>query len=264
MNPDIPAATQQAYQIPEWLAIAQPVVTALGVLVALTVALWNVSKNREERKDRGKQLTALERAEQDRIAAQARKVVPTLVRAPVFGPDMWSVKVSNHSNAVVTELKVTVVGIDADGNKVEDGCEQANGKLGTAEMFRRVVEDALAGSIDAAAGRRGFSQMAGMSGMQGGLSGLMPGGQSLGTMAAPRIAPQISEALKEALTGQMTTVWPTTLTPAQEAIMAFSATEGVAALAVHITFTDEAGYQWYRADNAAPRRLDADNGLTEQ
>ena len=170
---------------------------------------------------------------------------------------MWTVKVSNHSNAVVTELEVTVFGCDAEGNKVEDGCEQANGKLGTAEMFRRVVQDALAGSIDAAAGARGFGGGM-MPGMQGGLSGLM-GGQSLGAMAAPRIAPQISDALKEALTGQMTTVWPTTLTPAQEAVMAFAAAEGVDTLVVYITFTDEAGYQWFRADNAGPRRLDAED-----
>ena len=67
MDPEIHEAAEQAYQIPEWLVIAQPIATTLGVLIALAVALWNVAKNREERKDRGKQLAALERAEEDRV-----------------------------------------------------------------------------------------------------------------------------------------------------------------------------------------------------
>ncbi|MGW9267273.1 hypothetical protein [Gordonia terrae] len=255
MDPEIPTtATQQAYQIPEWLAIAQPIATTLGVLIALAVALWNVAKNREERKDRGKQLAALERAENDRVAAQARKVVPTLVRASIFGPDMWSVKVSNHSNAVITELEVTVMGLDADGDMVEDGCEQANGKIGTTEAFRRVITDAMTGSIDAALSRA--NPLAGMMGM-GGIPGM--GTAGAGAMAGRQMSPQISQAVQEALNGQFASEWPTTLTPAQEAVMAFSAAEGVETLSVSITFTDEAGYRWTRSDNSAPRRLNAED-----
>ncbi|WP_280385767.1 hypothetical protein [Nocardia wallacei] len=230
------------------------------MLIALGVALWQVSKAKQDRKlqetqmteDRQRydtQMAALQRAEDDRIAAQARKVVPTLVRAEVFGPDMWSVKVANHSNAVVTELDVSVVAVDAEGQLIANGCQQANGKLGTSEAFRRVIADAISGAVDASMQRvavplHGIGNFAGV-----GLGGL-------GALAGQQMAPQVSQALQEQLTGQMTTEWPTTLTPEQFAVMAYSAVDEAVTLRVTITFTDEAGYRWARRDNSAPERID--------
>ncbi|GAB2505620.1 hypothetical protein CATRI_04300 [Corynebacterium atrinae] len=236
-------------QIPFWLEVTQPIATTTGVLVALAVALWNVSQNRAERKDRSLQLAALDRAEQDRISAQARKVVPTLVRATVFGPDMWSIKVSNHSNAVVTELHVDVEGDDESGNPIENSCTPANGKIGTSEVFRRVIGEALSGSINAAVSRAqapygGWSGLSGMSTSR------------IGALASQQLAPQISQALQEALNGQLATHWPTALTPEQQAVMAYSASDNAKSIKVRITFTDEAGYRWTRTDKSGPRRIE--------
>lgn len=247
---DYLAATSAApTQIPFWLEVTQPIATTTGVLIALAVALWNVSQNRAERKDRSVQLAALDRAEQDRIAAQARKVVPTLVRATIFGPDMWSIKVSNHSNAVVTELHVDVEGVDGNGNPIENSCTPANGKIGTSEVFRRVIGEALSGSIDAAVSRA--------QGQYGGLMGLagMPT-SGIGAQASRQLAPQVSQALQEALNGQLATHWPTTLTPEQQAVMAYSASDTAESIEVRITFTDEAGYRWTRTDRSGPERIE--------
>lgn len=243
------APSETPAQIPFWLEVTQPIATTTGVLIALAVALWNVSQNRAERKDRSVQLAALDRAEQDRIAAQARKVVPTLVRATIFGPDMWSIKVSNHSNAVVTELHVDVQGVDENGNPIENSCTPANGKIGTSEVFRRVIGEALSGTIDAA-----VSRAQGPYGSLTGLTGTPTAG--IGAQASRQLAPQISQALQEALNGQLATHWPTTLTPEQQAVMAYSASDAAKSLEVRITFTDEAGYRWIRTDKGGPRRIE--------
>ncbi len=76
--------------IPAWLQITTSISTTVGVLIALYVAVWREPrKARRERDDRDAQATedrdryndqmaALQRAEDDRIAAQARKIVPEI------------------------------------------------------------------------------------------------------------------------------------------------------------------------------------------
>lgn len=240
-------------QISFWLEVTQSIATAAGVLIALAVALWNVSQNRAERKDRSIQLAALDRAEQDRIAAQARKVVPTLVHATIFGPDMWSIKVSNHSNAVVTELHVDVQGVDENGNPIENSCTPANRKIGTSEVFRHIIEEALSGVIDAV-----ISQAQSPYSGSIGHTGMPTAG--IGAQASRQLAPQIAQTLQDELNGQLATHWPATLTPEQQAVMAYSTSGTAKSIEVRITFTDEAGYRWTRTDKSGPRRIE--KGLT--
>src|SRR5262245_23408764 len=90
--------------VPAWLQIAGAYGTAFGAifpsfgaLAALWAAVyWERKKAREDRQERADQpdedprryadqRDALQRAENDRIAAQARKVVPTIFPAYIFG-----------------------------------------------------------------------------------------------------------------------------------------------------------------------------------
>jgi len=69
-----------ANQAPVWLQEVQAIAgiaTTIGVLIALYIAAI-----REPRKDAADRTR---RAEQARIAAQARKVLPSCVRTPMFG-----------------------------------------------------------------------------------------------------------------------------------------------------------------------------------
>jgi hypothetical protein len=74
-------------------------------------------------------MDALRRAAKKRVAAQARKVVPSCVRAPMFGDSWWTVRIDNTSNAATTILAVDVTALDANGIQVLDGCRQANNTM---------------------------------------------------------------------------------------------------------------------------------------
>ena len=73
-----------ANQTPVWLQEVQAVAgiaTTMGVLIALYIAaIREPRKDAEERRHHAAQIDALRRAEQARIAAQARKVLPSCVR----------------------------------------------------------------------------------------------------------------------------------------------------------------------------------------
>jgi hypothetical protein len=104
--------------------------TTIGVLIALYVAvIREPRKAEEERKRHEAQMEALNRAEMDRVVAQARKVVPSCLRTPMFGSNWWTVKIENVSNAVTTILNVDVEAVDANGNVVPNGCQRANNTM---------------------------------------------------------------------------------------------------------------------------------------
>jgi hypothetical protein len=98
-------------------------------------------------------MAALQRAENDRVAAQARKIVPTIFPADLFGENMWTVKISNTSNGVVTNLGVSVTAVDADDNEIPGGCLQANNRMRTGDAFSRLISEALGGAFTAQSAR---------------------------------------------------------------------------------------------------------------
>ena len=109
---------------------AASVATTIGVLIALYVALIREPrKAAEERKRHQAEIDALNRAEAERVAAQARKIVPSCVRTPMFGNAWWTVKIENISNAVATILAVDVAAVDTNGNVVSHGCRQSNNTM---------------------------------------------------------------------------------------------------------------------------------------
>jgi hypothetical protein len=90
------------------------VATTLGVLIALYVAVVREPRKVAEQRRRHKaQTDALRRAAGKRVAAQARKVVPSCIRAPMFGDSWWTVRIDNTSNAVAYTTTKPVINGDA-------------------------------------------------------------------------------------------------------------------------------------------------------
>ncbi|TWS20212.1 hypothetical protein FK529_08845 [Tsukamurella asaccharolytica] len=265
-DPTTVPVPQQAPQVPVELLITQSVATTIGVLIALAVAVLTYVKMRQDRKrdderareDRDRyetQLATLQRAERDRIEAQARRIVPTVFPAEMFGPNVWTVRVVNSSSAPITELGVQVVAFDADGKEVENGLTKSSA-VGLDQAIERMVRPIIRSAMNAG---MGSIQMSGP-----GLSG--PIAAAMGAradQAANAAAPQMSARVREAVTGSMVSVWPRTLIPEQPAIMTFEAAAGVVDLGVLIQFTDEAGYRWMRTDETMPQQIHDDTPPAE-
>lgn len=221
-------ATYAVNQPPEWLQVTQAtaaVATTIGVLIALYIAVVREPrKAAEERRHHVAQMDALHRAERERVAAQARKVVPSCVRTPMFGDSWWTVKVDNASNAVTTNLAVDVSALDTNGFEVPHGCRKANNTLPVDQAFDRSVRAALS-----EASRGGLEH---------------------------QLVPALEQAVRDAMVGHFANEWPRTLPPNQYAVMAYTTTDPSYKLRITIDYEDEAGYQWQRTDTSQPRRAD--------
>lgn len=266
-------------QIPAWLQITTSISTTVGVLMALYVAVAREPrKARRERDDREKQSTedrnryndqmaVMQRAEDDRVKAQARKTVPSVNRADMFGENLWMARVNNLSNGAVSLLDVRVVALDANGNEVPDGCRQANNEVEIGQGIERITTQALRGAVSGAMQSdpmQALNQMAGM--MAGGGVG-MPGvrrvepnltnmnRQQVDRFRDQRVGADFSDRLREAMIGELATEWTKTLTPSQKTVTAFKATSAEYRLQMVIEFEDEAGYRWKRSDSTQPRQI---------
>ena len=230
---------------PVWFVAIQAaasVATTIGVLIALYVAVVREPrKAAEERTRHEAQMDALNRAEVDRIAAQARKVVPSCVRTPMFGDTWWTAKIENLSNAVATIINVDVSAVDANGNAVPHGCHQANNSMQMDQAFERSIRAALSGSLEAGLQRSGYGSM-------------IPTGTA--SQVANQMAPTAKRAMQEAMVGHFSVEWQTTLGPNQSALMAYETVNPELKLRITIEYEDEAGYQWRRTDSGQPVRLD--------
>jgi hypothetical protein len=231
---------------PTWLLAVQAaaaISTTIGVLIALYVAMIREPKKAvEERKRHQAEMDALNRAEAERVAAQARKVVPSCLRTPMFGNTWWTVKIENVSNAVATILAVDVAAVDANGNVVANGCREANNTMPVDQAFDKSIRAALSGSLQG-----GFQRT--------GLAGTIPPGAA--NQMANHVAPAVKQAMREAMVGHFVTDWQKTLAPNQNALMAYSTTDPNYKLRITIDYEDEAGYQWQRTDSSQPKRADS-------
>ena len=222
-------ASNAGDQLALWLQGTQAiaaVATTIGVLIALYVAvIREPRKAAAEHRIHEARVDALRRAVRKRVAAQARKVVPSCLRAPMFGDLWWTVRIDNTSNAVTTILAVDVVAIDADGIPVPDGCRPANNTMPVDQAFDRSIRAALS---------------------EGG---------SEKSQLNPRLSPAVKQALRNALVGHLATEWQRTLPPNHHTVLAYTTTKPEYMLRVTIDYEDEAGYQWRRTDITPPRRL---------
>lgn len=231
---------------PTWFVAVQAaaaVATTVGVLIALYVAvIREPRKAAEERERHQAEMNALNRAEAERIAAQARKVVPSCLRTPMFGNAWWTVKIENVSNAVATILAVDVVAVDANGNVVPNGCQQSNNTMPTDQAFDRAIRGALSGSLQGGFQQSGYGALLQQYGAANQL--------------ANHLAPTVKQAMQEAMIGHFVTEWQRTLGPNQSALMAYTTADPNFRLRITIDYEDEAGYQWRRTDSSQPIRID--------
>ena len=186
-------------------------------------------------------MAALERAELERVGAQARKVVPSCVSTPMFGDNWWTVKVDNASASVTKILSVDVRAVDPGGNEVPQGCQQANNTMPVDQAFERSIRAALAGSFEGGFQRSGYGSM-------------IPPGTA--QHISDRIAPTVKHAMQEAMVGQFVKEWRTILPPNEHAVMAYTTTDPSYRLRITIDYEDEAGFTWQRTDVSQPRRTD--------
>jgi len=232
-------------QLPLWLQETQAisaVATTLGVLIALYVAVVREPRKAgEERQRHQAQIDALRRVHWKRVAAQARKVVPSCARTPMFGDLWWTVRIDNTSNAVTTILAVEVEAIDANGIEVPDGCRQANNTMPVGQAFDRSVQAAQPGSLAGGFQQSTFDEMTFAGAWQ---------------RQSGRLPPALKQALRDALVGHFAVEWQRTLPPNQHTVMAYTTTKSDYSLRVTIEYEDHAGYQWRRTDSCQPKRVD--------
>ncbi|MBV8177262.1 MAG: hypothetical protein JO045_00355 [Mycobacterium sp.] len=214
-------------QITPWLNETQAtaaVATTLSVFIALYVTVVRDPRRAaEEARRREARMDTLRRAVRERIAAQARKVVPSCVRTAMFGDLWWTVRIDNAGRAVMTLLNVDVEAVDANGIAIPNGCQQANNTMRVDQAFDRSIL-ALSGSLE---GR--FQQ-----------------------------STAVKQALRDAVVGHFATEWKPTLSPNQHTVMAYTTTKPDYTLRVTIDYEDEAGYQWRRTDTSQPERIGRD------
>ena len=217
-----------ANQTPVWLQEVQAIAgiaTTIGVLIALYIAaIREPRKEAAERRHHAAQIDALRRAEQARIAAQARKVLPSCIRTPMFGETSWIVKIDNAIDAVTTILGVDVAALDTNGFEVPDGCSRAAGIVPADRVFNLSIRAAL---DDMSRGR--FED---------------------------ELVPAFKHAVRDAMVGHFVNEWPRTVPPNEHAVMAYTTTDPNYKLRITIDYEDEAGYQWRRTDTSQPRRTD--------
>jgi phenylpyruvate tautomerase PptA (4-oxalocrotonate tautomerase family) len=262
--------------VPEWLQIAAAAgttfgvfFTALGVLIALYVAVWREprkaraeraardTQSAEERKRHDAQIAALLSAENDRLAAQARKVVPAVKRAEaIYGPNVWIVTVENKSTDIVADLTVRVTAQDAEGKPIANGCKSA-GKVEISPLTDQILSEAIHRAIDIDSGG---SLAMGMGKLRGVRPELFdPAGSQRRKEAEDRIKrkldPNIAEKLQEAVDLGLTTEWPRRLIPEQTERIAYIAGDPKYELRVAIQYEDSAGYIWQRTDVSKPKRV---------
>lgn len=243
---------------------------ALGVVVA-GVALWvQWIRAREERRDSAvqsnlererfeRQIGALQQADNDRLAAQARRVVPSLVRASTVIPNLWHVRIDNLSTDVISALEVDVSAVDQQNEEVQDACMQADRvSVGDAMAgFVIPIMDQVLGTI---AGRfRVFADQV--------AAGVVQLGEdpsqvqehlaqiTAGLDMDENAKAVMKEQVKHVIAVNITEEWPTVLSPGQFATMAFILDNADLVPRLYMRFEDSTGYTWERTDVTKPTRV---------
>jgi hypothetical protein len=214
-----------------WLQEIQAIgamATTIGVLTALYIAvIRDPRKASQEHRHHLERMDALHRVHMDRIEAQARKVVPSRGRIPIFGDLWWTVRVDNASNTMISIVAVDVKALDANGFEVSGGCRPASRNVPFDEAFDRAARAVQRESL-----RDGAHQ---------------PGSD---------LVPALKQAIRDTLAGHLVTRWPRMLSPNQYAVMTYTTTDPSYELRITLDYEDEDGYRWRRTDSGQPTRAD--------
>jgi hypothetical protein len=255
------AAMPPASPVPDWLQVAvayASVFGSIGVLVAVAAFWIQWFRGREERKERKLELSALQRAEDDRIAAQARRIVPEIASSALFGEGIWIAHIANASSGAVNQLKVVVEAFDADGNAVAEGIRKAEAaEVDISGGLEKMISDALSGGLSGALGSSPVTDLIQRQQRFGG----MLGGQGPSfkdqykNLIAQQVGPEVSRRMRQAMIGQLQKNWPPSLGPGGETSVAYRATRPGLHMSIGVGFEDEAGYLWFRVNTDQPKRV---------
>jgi hypothetical protein len=215
-------------QSSQWLQFFQAtaaIATTVGVLIALyLVVIRDPRQASEEHEHHVAKIEALQRAQWERAAAQARKVVASCAKTPIFGDSSWTVRIDNGSNALATLLAVEVIALDPDGVEIPHGCKSANGTMAVDQALDRSVQAVLSGPLRSGSERP--------------------------------LPATVKQAIRDALVGHIVDGWPRTIPPNGHAVLAHRTSDPSYKVSVTIDYEDEAGYQWRRTDTRPPTRLE--------
>lgn len=264
MNPD---------PVPDYLQLAVAWATvfgALGVIIA-GIALWvQWLRGRRDRRDARaqaivererfeKQIEALQQSENDRLAAQARRIVPSFLQASAVIPNLWHVRIDNASTEVISSLYVDVYAVDHEDNKVPDACVPADRiSLGQAmaefldrtmkptfdmvnERWRDFVEQVKSGVIELGEDPAQFEAYLDQ----------ITAGMDINEQTAAAMKEQVKHEIAVNLSDQ----WPMIMSPGQFAARPFILARADLLPRVYLRFDEPFGYTWERTDITKPRRV---------
>lgn len=262
--------------VPDWLQIAEAVGQAVGtlaVLIALAALWWQFRKDRgdrdareaqviEDAKRHDAQIAALRQAEDDRLAAQARWVIPAAYRGNAFSPTLWNLRIDNGSIGAISNLKVTIIIKDANGNVVPHGYRLANVESvgqamagfflpefsraidGLKEKYGELVEYIRTNALSL---EQNPEQLAALTEQFN---------QSVPEMTVtPEMADQIRAQITQAVQMQFTNDWEPILYAGRFQAMAIETTHADYTAHLHVRYEDSNHYLWERTDTDAPRRI---------
>jgi len=264
-------------QIPVWLQITQSTATTVGVLLALWVAVWREPrKARDERDSRARQaeaererhdaqIAALRQAEDERLAAQARRIVPAIFPGKIISNTLWNLRIDNFSTDAVSDIKIDIIIRDRNGNTVPHGYRLAN-RSSLAEIMVNAFLPEFSRAMNAAEVR--FNEF--IENMRTAILSLADPNdpQQVAAMNAdlnakvPNVKLELNEQTAAILQAQvrhavqtLNDEWRTILAPGQFTAMAIETTLPEYTPHLQMRFEDSSGYRWERTDTEGPKRI---------
>lgn len=266
--------------VPDWLQVAAAIATtlgAVGVIAAIATFWFQWFKTRQEREDRRRQaetelqrheaqIATLRQAEDDRLAAQARRIVPAIFRGNIVSNTLWNLRIDNLSTDVVSEMKIDIIIRDSLGNAVPHGYRLANRET-LAEIMANVLMPEFSRAMNSLAMmfdqyiehmRRGVMSLADpndpaqIAAIHAEFEGKFEQVKlELDAQTGAILQAQMHHAVQTRLTDD----WQTFLAPGQFTAMAIETTSPDYTPHLEIRFEDASGYRWARTDTEGPTRI---------
>jgi hypothetical protein len=260
--------------VPDALQIAVAWATVFGsagVLAAIATFWFQWCKTRQERAERANQATldrqrhdaqikALKQAEDDRLSAQARRVIPAIFPGDAFSRTLWNVRVDNWGSDSISAVQIDIFIVDQNGNIVSHGYRLANrASLGEAMLkvflpefsravdginvkYQELVEKIRSGTLSLTENPEEIAAI------QAGFDDIK---LELNQQTAGMLQAQVNHAIQTQLTDE----WPTVLAPGCFTAMAIETTRPDYIPHLKMRFEDSSGYVWERTDTEGPRRI---------
>ncbi|KMO81340.1 hypothetical protein [Mycolicibacterium obuense] len=252
----------------QWLEAIGQALGAVGVVIALIAFAYQWYQGKDAREQRAKdektdrdrheaQLAAFRQAEDDRLAAQARRVLVAPVRANVVNPSIWNVTINNWAIDAITIHNAEIIVLDQNGQRVSGGWRLAD-RVNLAQSMINMFYPEFSAVMDALIAK--VNQL-----FEAIRTGAVSVGESEQAMqelmnnANMQISQQTADALRNqvthALTVNFTDEWPSVIGPGQFAAMAIHTTKPDYQVHVYLQYEDAFGYIWERTDQQGPKRL---------